>query len=249
MHRDQASITGLPKLFKSEHKKVTIGNYSKKEIIYLNKSLALAKNKNIETLLILSGIKTKTKLPLIKKFLDLGNKVAVGGGNANQMLKEVMRYSIGKSYFDKSYVLSKKEVDYFKKKIAEKKLILPIDVILKNQKIELTNKLKTTDYISDIGPATLAMINQEIKKAKNIIMNGPLGFYQFGFDKSTINILKNLEKQSKNKNILIGGGDTLVLVKKIRLKENKNLHISLAGGAMLEFLTKDGQLPGIIAIK
>lgn len=249
MHRAQASIVGLPKLFKKEGKVVKLGDYSKKEIKHLTKSLNLAKNKKNKTLLILSGVKTETKLPLIKKFLAIGAKVFVGGGNANQIIKDILNFKIGKSYYDHNFHFSKRDIAYLKNKIKTKQLLLPVDVILKNNKVELINKLKKDDYIADIGPTTLAILDQEINRANNIIMNGPLGIYQDGFDKGTISILKRLAKNEKDKNILIGGGDTIALIKKIKLKEDKNIHISLAGGAMLEFLTKDGKLPGIIALK
>lgn len=249
MHRAEASIVGLPKFLKKEGKKVALGEYSKKEIHYLTQTLNLAKNKKVKTLLILSGIKIETKLPLIKKFLALGAKVFLSGGNANQVLKEVLNYSLGQSYYDKSFHLTAKLKNYLAKEIKKGNLLLPSDVILKDGRVELITKLKKQDFIADIGPTTLAILKQNILLSENIILNGPLGIYEENFVSGTLAIFKFLKENSKKKNILIGGGDTLVLVKKANLKEETHFHISLAGGAMLEFLTQDGKLPGILALQ
>jgi len=247
MHRDNASVVGVPKLFKKENKKIKIGEYAKKEIKNLEKSLKLAKNPKNKTLLILSGAKISTKLPLIKKFLDLKAQVFVGGGIANQIFKDVLGLEIGKSFIEKDFVMSDSQKKFLLKEIKNKNLILPIDAILKDGGVELLEEIKKDDYICDIGPATFAILKNQMGDAKNIIINGPLGIYEEGFNAGTLAVLKELKKF--NGNVLIGGGDTLVLVKKLKMKETKNIYISTSGGAMLEFLAKDGKLPGILALK
>ncbi len=247
MHRDNASIVGIPKLFKKQGKNIKLGEYSKQEIKKIEKSLKLAKNAKNNTLLILSGAKISTKLPLIKKFLDLKAKVFVSGGIANQILKDVLNIEIGKSFIEKDFIITPAFKKLFLKEIKNKNIILPIDAILKDNKIKLLEELKNEDYICDIGPATFSILKNQLSKTKNIIMNGPLGIYEKGFNAGTLAILKELKKVKVN--ILIGGGDTLVLVKKTKMKESVNMHISTSGGSMLEFLVKDGKLPGILALK
>lgn len=247
MHRDNASIVGVPKLFKKQGKDIKLGEYSKQEIKHLEKSLKLAKNQKNKTLLILSGAKVSTKLPLIKKFLDLKAKVFVSGGIANQILKDVLNIEIGKSFTEKDFVITPAFKKFFLKEIKNKNLILPIDAILKDNKVKLLEEIKKDDYISDIGPATFAILKNQIHEAKNIIMNGPLGVYEEGFNAGTLAALKELKKVKVN--VLIGGGDTLVLVKKLKMKKSANIYISTSGGAMLEFLAKDGKLSGILALK
>lgn len=246
MHREHASIVGIPKIFKKEKKKVDIGELSKREIKEIEKSLKLAKNKNKKTLLILSGAKISTKLPLINKFLDLGATVFVGGGIANQIFKDILNLEIGKSFFEKNFKISTVLEKKILKAIKNKQLVLPCDVILKNKKVETVENLQTTDYMADIGPTTFAILKKEIEKAENIILNGPLGLYEEGFESGTLAILKNLK--NKKINILIGGGDTLVLTKKLKMSSKDNLFLSTAGGAMLEYLAKDGKLPGLLAL-
>ncbi|MEA4910902.1 Phosphoglycerate kinase [bioreactor metagenome] len=246
MHREHASIVGIPEIFKKENKKVSLGDLSKIEIKNLEKSLKLAKDKKNKTLLILSGAKISTKLPLITKFLDLNAKVFVGGGMANQILKDVLNLETGSSFLEKDFKISPVIKKTLLTSIKNKQLLLPIDVILKNKKVETVDKLKEKDYIADIGPTTLAILKKEVENSKNIILNGPLGLYEDGFDAGTIAILKILK--NKNVNILIGGGDTLVLVKNLKIVSKNKTFISTAGGAMLEYLAKDGKLPGLLAL-
>lgn len=257
MHRQHASIVGIPKIFKKAGKKVSLGELAKLEIKNLNKSLALANNKKNQTLLILSGAKISTKLPLIEKFLKKDAKVIVGGGIANQIFKDVLGLKIGASFIEKDFILKPKLKVFLKKEIEKGNLILPIDVILQNKKVETIENIKEKDIISDIGPASLALIKNKIVNSKNIIINGPFGIYENGFIEGTIALLKEIRKMKAN--ILIGGGDTLVLTKKLKMKsstsanatagQGKNIFISTGGGAMLNFLANDGKLAGILAIK
>ncbi len=247
MHRPHASIVGIAKIFKKENKKVILGELAKKEIKNLGKALKLTEKKNNNTLLILSGAKISTKLPLIKKFLEMNTKVFVAGGIANQILKDILKISIGKSYFEEDFKISKSEIEFLKKKIINKELLLPIDAIINSNKVENISKIKENEIISDIGPASFAILKNEILSSKNIIMNGPLGIYEKDFIYGTVATLKEIKKSKAN--IIIGGGDTLVLTKKLKMNSKDNIFISTGGGAMLEFLAKDGKLVGIEALK
>jgi len=247
MHRGHASIVGIPKIFKKEGRKVILGERAKLEIKNLEKSLNLSKNNKNNTLLILGGAKISTKLPLIRKFLEIDAKVFVFGGIANQILKEIENVSIGKSFIEKDFKISTKDKTLFKKAISEKRLVLPIDSILNNKKIEDIKSTKDNNIISDIGPATFSVLKSEIEKSKNIIMNGPVGIYEKGFVSGTEAILKELKNNKFN--VLIGGGDTLVLIKKLKIVSKDKLFISTAGGAMLDFLANNGDIPGIKALK
>jgi len=95
----------------------------------------------------------------------------------------------------------------------------------------------------DINAKTLEILKKEIEKAKFILWNGPLGDYEKGFDKGTIELAKIIA--ASNAVSIIGGGDTIAVVRKVGLK--KFSFVSTAGGAMLEFLAR-GTLPGIEAL-
>ncbi len=88
------------------------------------------------------------------------------------------------------------------------------------------------------------MLREKIKEAKFILWNGPLGNYEKGFKEGTLALAKDLgESEAK---VIVGGGDTENIIDELEIS-NKFFFISLAGGAMLDFLAK-GTLPGIEAL-
>lgn len=100
--------------------------------------------------------------------------------------------------------------------------------------------VQVDDYIYDIGQESTKKILNEIKKAKVILWNGPLGYCEKGFFDSTLDVAKNLANSDVIS--IIGGGDTLAAVPE-EIQE-KMTFISIGGGAMLDFLAKK-TLPAI----
>ncbi len=96
----------------------------------------------------------------------------------------------------------------------------------------------------DANTETLEILRKEIKKARFILWNGPLGNYENGFTKGTIELAKIISKSKAFS--IVGGGDTVAVAKKIGL--NKFSFVSTGGGAMLDFLA-NGTLPGIKALE
>lgn len=100
----------------------------------------------------------------------------------------------------------------------------------------------------DIGPKTVKRFCEIIDKAATIVWNGPMGKiedpqYEVGTTALVQCISKNIESFS-----LLGGGETVDEVYELH-KASTIDFISTGGGAMLEFIAKDGQLPGLIALE
>lgn len=225
-HRKHASIYLLPKLLPTFY-----GLNFEKEINLLNKVL---KAKSLA--LILGGAKISTKLPLIKKFLKKAELIFLGGGLANTYLK-AKGFEIGSSLIEKDIV------DKIKK-LKSNKILVPFDFYNQNLENKFLGEIKQSNIIYDIGPESLKILFEEIKKYRTIIWNGPIGYVENkNFEKGTLSLVKFL-LTLKNKFILIGGGDTLAfLQRKNLLKKFRN--ISTGGGAMLSYLSDPQNFIGL----
>ena len=231
-HRAHASVVGITKYLPSY-----IGLLVADEI----KNLSLALKPKHPFLFILGGAKFETKMPLMKKFMKIADHVFVGGVLAKDFFHDE-GIEVGKSFVD---TYSFKLTPLLKKG----KIILPTDVVVKNGNGNKTpvkdiNELSSVDRIVDVGPETIKNLAPIIKTAKLIVWNGPLGYYEEGFDKGTIALLKAISESRATS--IIGGGDTAAVVEKLGL--NKKLSfVSTGGGATLDYLV-DGRLIGIDAI-
>ncbi len=190
------------------------------------KNLSLVLKPKKPFIVILGGIKFQTKIPLIKKFGKTADKIFIVGALANSFLK-ALGCDIGSSIADE-------DVSYIKPFLKNKKIVLPVDTI-KNKK----------GQIVDIGPKTLVLIKQAVKSARMIVWNGPAGWFEVGAKQGTLELAK-IVADARGISI-VGGGDTLAAIGQLKL-DKKFTHLSLAGGAMLDFLAT-GTLPGIKALR
>lgn len=231
-HRKDASIVLLPKLLPS-HAGLQLSLESE------NLSLAFKKPKH-PFIFILGGAKFSTKMPLVKKYLKLADRVFIGGALANDFFKE-QGFEVGRSLVDGSS-------HDIEKILKNKKLILPTDVVvesggqIRNKKL---NEVATEDNIIDVGVESVKNLILILKTSKLVLWNGPLGVYESGGAKASENILKSLA--SIKTVSIVGGGDTAALVSKLKI-EKKLSFVSTGGGASLDFLA-NGSLPGIKALR
>lgn len=231
-HREHASIVGVPKLLPSY-----AGLQLEKEIKVLG-----ALNKPAKPLMmIVGGAKFESKLPVVNKFINKADKVFIGGALANLFFKR-LGYEVGGSFIDP-------QPPSIIKLLKSKKVTLPVDVVVKKESgtsaVVIPDHVGTNDVIVDAGPKTIDNLAKDIKRAKTIVWNGPLGVYESGFTQGTEDLAKLIIK-SKAKTV-IGGGDIVAVMGKLGLIK-KFSFVSTGGGAMLEFLAH-GTLPGIKALK
>lgn len=212
-HREHASVVGVSKYLPH-----TLGPVAKKELEMLSKVL----DKNDPAFVILGGAKLSSKLPLVETFLKNGNKIFLGGAMAHPIMA-------ARGVDIKN---SKTEVMDALEFAINQNILVPTDYVWNDK-----------DMIVDAGENTLTILENEIKNAKNILWNGPLGLYEDGFTDGTYGLIHLLDGKTE-KNIVLGGGDTLTVLEHFPYFSCS--YISLSGGAMLEFLAK-GSLPGIDA--
>jgi len=192
---------------------------------------------------IIGGAKISDKLPVIKKLLPKFSNILVGGAVANTLLM-AKKNKVGQSLV---------ELDMLPQAIklltqAKSKILLPVDVVVlsgsgKKAVVRKMREVAQNDKIFDLGPKTIALYSKVLKKAKTIFWGGPIGLVEDKrFSAGTLELAKVVSTQSHNSVfVLVGGGDTASFFHKQGMRVN---HISLAGGAMLEFLAGE-ELPGL----
>ncbi len=243
-HRKEASIIGVPLYIPS-----FAGLLLKKEIETISETIRHPKKPFV---VIVGGAKISTKLPFIQKLTALADYVLLGGGLADNFLK-AKGYEIGKS------IVEEDELEETKKLLAlsnqeKTRIVIPSDVIVEASdnrgnggEVRKIDQVGKNDVILDIGPQTQANFGTIIARAKTIIWNGPVGYFENqSFRRGTDFIYYSIT-QNTNVVSIVGGGDTLAAISKKEYLE-KITHISTGGGAMLEFI-ENGTLPGIEALK
>lgn len=231
-HRADASIVALAKLLPAY-----AGLQFEREVKELSRVLKPKR----PFLFILGGGKAETKIPLLKRYLGEADSVFIGGILANNFFK-AEGFEVGKSKTDEN-------LPSLSAMIKNQKLIIPDMVVVaasdkKGKTLPIASVTKQ-DSILDIGLPSIEALAPVIAKAKLILWNGPMGYYEGGYTKATEALLKMLANAKAE--TIIGGGDTSVLVEKKKLAD-KFTFVSTGGGATLEFLAK-GTLPGIKALK
>ncbi|MGQ9645437.1 MAG: phosphoglycerate kinase [Thermodesulfobacteriota bacterium] len=242
-HRAHASTEGMTRYVKA----VAAGFLMMKEIECLEKALV---NPQKPYVAILGGAKISDKIGVIENLLEKVTTLLVGGGMAYTFLR-AKGFGVGKSLVEEDQIkFSTTLMESAKGKV---KFLLPsdhmaaerMDVQAKREIVR--NEEIPSDWICvDIGPETVKIFSEEIKSAKTIVWNGPMGVFEIEpFSRGTFAIAQAVAGSSAFS--IVGGGDSVLAVKKAGVAE-KIGHISTGGGASLEFL-EGKKLPGIEALR
>ena len=238
-HRAHASTVGV-----ASYLPAVSGFLIEKELKFLGEALD---NPVRPFMAILGGAKVSDKIGVIDSLLEKVDTLMIGGGMAYTFFK-AQGYNVGNSMCEEDKLDLARELMQ-KAKDKGVKLMLPVDTrVGKEFKPDTESKTVAWTEIPDdwegfdIGEKTIEMFSEELKKAKTVVWNGPLGLFEFDqFAKGTNAIAKVLSELDAT--TIIGGGDSAAAVRKAGLQD-KMTHISTGGGASLEFL-EGKKLPGI----
>ena len=131
---------------------------------------------------IVGGSKVSTKLNLLTNLLAKVDTLIVGGGIANTFLA-AQGLPIGSSLFEADLIPVAKAL-WNKAEQTGKTILLPQDVVVadsieaKQGTIKTCQAVATTDKIFDIGPLSQQQVEQQIRTAKTILWNGPIGVFE-----------------------------------------------------------------------
>lgn len=238
-HRAHASTAGV-----ADYLPAVSGFLIEKEIDFMGNALENPKRPFVA---ILGGKKVSDKIGVINSLLEKVDTLMIGGAMAYTFFK-AQGYEVGNSICELDKLDLANELMEKAKKNGVK-LMLPVDTKL-GKEFDKDTESKTVKYTEipegwegfDIGEETIKLYKEELKNAKTIVWNGPLGLFEFDqFAIGTNEIAKTLAEVDAI--TIIGGGDSAAAIEKAGLAD-KMTHISTGGGASLEFL-EGKKLPGI----
>ena len=242
-HRAHASTEGVTRFIDTS----VSGFLIEKELKFLGEAV---ENPERPFVAILGGAKVSDKIGVIENLLNKVDVLLIGGGMAYTFIK-AMGGNIGKSLLEEDKIeLAKNLLEKAEEKNV--KLLLPVDTLIAddfsndaNTDVVKTGEIPDDWQGLDIGSKTRELFASEIKKAKTVVWNGPMGVFEMPtFAEGTKAIAKAMAECGGT--TIVGGGDSAAAVESMGFGD-KISHISTGGGASLEFL-EGKELPGVKAL-
>lgn len=236
-HRKHASVSAITKYLPS-----ALGFLMQKELKYLTKALEVKEKPFIA---ILGGAKVSDKIKLIKSLLNNVDKLLIGGAMSFGFFK-AMGKEVGLSLCE--------GVEHAKELIGNKKIILPVDIVIAKERNGKFSDIKTVQWDKipkdfkglDIGPKTIKLYEKIIREAKTVLWNGPLGLFEIEpFNNGTKAIAHQIAISDAT--TIVGGGDSAAALDELGLSPTMT-HVSTGGGAALVFL-EGTKLPALKALE
>jgi phosphoglycerate kinase len=243
-HRAHASTEGVAKILPAY-----AGLLLEKELLALGGLMTEPKR---PFLAIIGGAKVSTKIDVLRALLARVDALAIGGGMANTF-QLAQGQKIGRSLAEPDRAGEARAI-LDDAKAQGKRVLLPVDVLCAPSVDEAGASAATVKdapdvsddlAIVDIGPRTIQRYAEEIRRAKTIFWNGPVGVFEIpAFATGTKRVAELLA--SSGAVTVVGGGESVQAVEELGLAD-KMTHVSTGGGASLE-LIEGKTLPGVAAI-
>jgi phosphoglycerate kinase len=245
-HRAHASTVGVTKFLKPS----VAGYLIKKELEYLSKAVIDPKRPYVA---ILGGAKISGKIDVIQNLSRKVDALIIGGGMAFTFF-QAQGLEIGDSLVEQNKIgVALKVLDEIKDKHL--RVIMPIDVVIADKfdngaqrRVVPVTKIPSGWRGLDIGPETLKLITMEIRRAKTIVWNGPMGAFEMpNFANGTFEVARLMAESTKGgATTIVGGGDSVAALAQAGFETSMS-HVSTGGGASLEYL-EGKELPGVAAL-
>ena len=250
-HRAQASTSAITRFLPS-----VAGLLLEKEYAMITQAM---ENPRRPLVAVMGGAKISDKIRLVERFVDISDKVIIGGAMANNFLK-YRGCNVGKSLVEDGVDgVIKSIYEAVDQKVGKESrdefLVIPIDVATSKEISEDSDreeksldKIGHEDIILDIGPKTIERISGIIKDAGTVVWNGTMGYaeinqFAYGSARLALDLASN-----KKLNSVIGGGDTADFVLHWDAAGGDSFGlVSTGGGASLELMSGK-KLPGIEAL-
>jgi phosphoglycerate kinase len=244
-HRAHASIDALPRLFPKEN--TAGGLLLWKELEFLQKVTHITERPFVA---LMGGAKIAGKIEPLEVLVNLADKVLIGGGMANTFLL-ARGINVGGSLIDHDSIEVAKRIMGDK---SRAEVILPEDLVVADS-LDNPTKIDTVDAAGgltaeqkafDIGPKTIARYADELKNAKVVFWNGPMGVFEKEQFAAGTKAMAEAVATSGGITV-VGGGESVEAIKASGFA-NRITHISTGGGASLEFIS-GASLPGVEVLR
>ncbi|KQV35116.1 phosphoglycerate kinase [Rhizobium sp. Root268] len=242
-HRAHASTEGLAQLLPAY-----AGRTMQAELEALEKGLG---NPKRPVVAIVGGAKVSTKIDLLMNLVKKVDALVIGGGMANTFLA-ARGTNVGKSLCEHDLAETAKKI-MIEAASSGCAIVLPVDgVVAREFKAGADNETVDIDAIPadamvlDVGPKSIAAVNEWVSKAETLVWNGPLGAFEIApFDKATVAVAKHAAARTKSGALIsvAGGGDTVSAMNHASVADDLS-YVSTAGGAFLEWM-EGKPLPGV----
>lgn len=240
-HRAHASVIGIARLLPSY-----AGLSLQAEVTALSQ---LIQKPRSPTLAIVGGAKLSTKIPVLKALLSQYDHVCVGGAMATTIFAAQGK-EIGASFIEESALSVAKQV------AKQPNLVLPLDVMVTKRigprmslRAIAIDDIVSDDRVVDVGPKTRAAWGRLIQSSQTILWNGPVGIVeQHASAEGSRFLARAIGLHAKGRAFgVAGGGDTIPVISQTRTLSWFD-HVSTGGGALLEFVSVKGKLPGLLPL-
>src|SRR6266700_3707908 len=244
-HRAHASTEGITHYLKP----AVAGLLMEKEITYLGKALESPEKPFVA---IIGGSKISGKIDVIQSLLDKVDTLVIVGGMA-YTFQRALGVTTGKSLVEEDKIdMARAALEKAKAKGVN--LLLPVDNILadnfapdaKTQEWDTSKNFPPDWQGLDIGPKSVAAIEEVVSTARTIVWNGPAGVFEFPKFAVGTNAIAKAVAANRAATSIIGGGDSVSAINQAGVADQIT-HISTGGGASLEFL-EGKKLPGVEAL-
>jgi phosphoglycerate kinase len=246
-HRAHASVEALARILPA-----AAGRLMQAELDALTRAL---ENPQHPVAAVVGGAKISTKLDVLGNLLDRVDQLIIGGAMANTFLA-AKGVNVGKSLCEHD-MLENARVIMAKAEKAGKHIALPVDVVVApefkegapSQTVDVS-AVPADMMILDVGPKSIATLNDLLSGDRTLVWNGPLGAFEVKpFDQGTNAVAQHAAKLTKEGKLMsvAGGGDTVAALANAGAEESFS-YISTAGGAFLEWL-EGKTLPGVEVLR
>ncbi|MBF2715015.1 phosphoglycerate kinase [Agrobacterium vitis] len=245
-HRAHASTEGLAHILPAY-----AGRTMQAELEALEKGLGKPTHPVVA---IVGGAKVSSKIDLLMNLVKKVDALVIGGGMANTFIA-AQGIDVGKSLCEHDLADTAKQI-MIEAETAGCTIVLPVDgVVAREFKANAANETVSVSAIPadammlDVGPKSVALVNDWISKAATLVWNGPLGAFEIPpFDTATVSAAKHAAERSKAGKLVsvAGGGDTVSALNHAGVADDFS-YVSTAGGAFLEWM-EGKELPGVAVL-